>query len=198
MKELIEMLSNLDFWITLLEKVQFVGAVVPIMLAFIEAVFPILPMVGIITFNVAVYGAVWGFLYTWIGSCAGCIFMFTIFRKIGKKLLKNKKKNGGRIAKANGWITKLKPEAIFVLLLFPFTPSSVVNTVAGLSDFDSRNYIIELCFAKCGMLGVLAFIGSSILTINEHLGKAVVAIILLIILFLLSKLITEKLSGRSK
>lgn len=198
MKELIEMLSNLEFWIDLFEKVQIVGAVVPIMLAFVEALLPILPMVGIITFNVAAYGAVWGFLYTWIGSCAGCIVVFTLFRKIGKKRLKNKKESGGKIAKANGWITKLKPEAIFVLLLFPFTPSSVVNTVVGLSDFDSKVYITELCFAKLGMLGVLAFIGSSILSIHEHPWKAVLGIVLLIILFWLSKIVTKKVSSSVK
>ena len=60
-------LFTLEFWQNLLESYKTFGPVAPIALAFLEAIFPPLPMVAIVLANVAAYGVKLGFLYSGIG-----------------------------------------------------------------------------------------------------------------------------------
>lgn len=73
---LIQQLTSLDFWEKALDSFQALGPVVPVVLAALESIIPPLPLVAIVTLNIAGHGAILGFLYSWIGTCLGCTIMF--------------------------------------------------------------------------------------------------------------------------
>ncbi len=80
--QLLEQMGTIAFWEGLLQSFQALGPVVPIALAAIESLVPVLPLVGIVTVNVAAHGPLFGFLYSWIGTCVGCYLMFFLFRRL--------------------------------------------------------------------------------------------------------------------
>ena len=54
-----------------------------------------------------------------------------------------------KIKKARNWVNgKLKWQALFFIIIMPFTPSCFVNFAIGLSDFDEKLYIKVMVTAK--------------------------------------------------
>ena len=66
-----------------------------ILLPFIEAFLPFLPLIVLVMGNSATYGLWWGFLLSWIGVCLGSVTVFWIVRKLGGKLGLLIQKNAG-------------------------------------------------------------------------------------------------------
>ncbi len=192
-QEWIAKLSNPDYWKYLLDQFHLLGPLVPVMLAFGEAFLPFLPLIGIITLNISAYGNVMGFFLTWAGSCLGCAVTFHIWRLVGKKFFDKYKTQGGRFEKANKWVSKMKPGVVFTLLLMPFTPSSFVNFVVGLSDFEGVSYMAIMMTAKFGMLMSLALFGDSLVNVGKHPARAVLVAVFMIGLYFASKKLTKKM-----
>ena len=76
-------LKQVESW---LQEYSSLGLLPGILLSFIEAFLPILPLIVIVMGNAAAYGLWWGFLFSWIGVCAGAITVFWLARKLGGKL----------------------------------------------------------------------------------------------------------------
>lgn len=191
-KEWIKLLGSLDFWIQFIEAFRDFGPVAPIFLAMIESLIPALPLVAIITFNITAYGTVLGFLYSWIGSMLGCLLVFSFFRFVVKKYLSKWIAHHHTIQKGLAWVAKVNCKVLFIIALFPFTPSSFLNIIFGLSDFDIQLYFKILMLAKIGMIFSLSLFGSSVVLSFENPFYIIVAIIILLILYLLSKYFTKK------
>ena len=136
---------------------------------------------------------VMGFFLTWAGSCLGCAVTFHIWRLVGKKFFDKYKTQGGRFEKANKWVSKMKPGVVFTLLLMPFTPSSFVNFVVGLSDFEGVSYMAIMMTAKFGMLMSLALFGDSLVDVGKHPARAVLVAVFMIGLYFASKKLTKKM-----
>lgn len=191
-KEWIKLLSSLDFWLQFIELFRDFGPVAPIFLAMIEGLIPALPLVAIVTFNITAHGLVLGFLYSWIGSVLGCFIVFTFFRFIVKKYLSKWIKNHHRIQKGLAWVASVNYKILFILALLPFTPSSFLNIVFGLSDFDLRLYFKTIMLAKIGMIISLSLFGSSVVYSFENPYFLILAALILLLLYLLSKYFTSK------
>ena len=56
-----------------LQQYSNLGPLPGILLPFCEAFFPFLPLVVFVMGNAAAYGLWWGFLFSWIGVCAGAV-----------------------------------------------------------------------------------------------------------------------------
>lgn len=69
-----------------LQQYSQLGPIPGILLPFIEAFLPILPLIVLVMGNSAAYGLWWGFFLSWIGVCLGSITVFWIVRKLGGKL----------------------------------------------------------------------------------------------------------------
>ena len=185
------LLTSLDFWIQFLNQFIDLGPLAPILLALIESLIPALPLFAIVTFNITAYGPVLGFLYSWIGSTLGSILVFCFFRYFVKRYLSEwiaRKKN---LSKALAWVANRNAKTLFLMAMLPFTPSSFLNMAFGLSDFDTYTFIITLSVAKLLMMGGLAFFGNSLLLSLENPGYLILAIIIMLVLYLLSRIIRK-------
>lgn len=185
-------MTTLEFWQQCLESFQILGPLVPILLAAIESFIPALPLVAIVALNVAAHGPIFGFLYSWIGTCVGCTCVFLFFRKVVRRAFFRLENKSPKVKKAREWVNRFNPAALFVLAMMPFTPSAFVNFAFGVSDFDGRRYLKTIYGAKALMIGLLALFGQSVVEAMENPWYIILACLLLLVLWYVSKKVREK------
>ena len=74
----------------------------------------------------------------------------------------------------------------------PFTPSCFVNFAIGLSDFDEKLYIKVMVTAKIIMLIFLSLFGQSVVQAIKNPAFLLLAGVLALVLWLISKYISKK------
>lgn len=190
--EIIRQINTVDFWKDLFYKFQIMGPVAPILLAATESLIPALPLIAIVTLNVAAHGPLLGFLYSWIGACLGSTLVFLFYRKVFKRLVLRVANRFPKVEKAREWVSTIRSGALFLILIMPFTPSSFVNFAFGVSDFDEKKYIKIMVVAKVVMLTLLSLFGSSMVQALHEPKYMVLAIILIIVFYVLSKYIIKR------
>ncbi|MET0785208.1 MAG: TVP38/TMEM64 family protein, partial [Paenisporosarcina sp.] len=85
---------------------------------------------------------------------------------------------------------------LFLLLCFPFTPSALVNLVAGLSDIKKKNYLWTLLSGKFVMILTISFIGYDIRAlITQPIRTAIVGAVIFL-LWIVGKQIERRLNAR--
>src|SRR5699024_8445183 len=75
----------LEYILDFLEKYKYLVPLPGILLSFIEAFFPFLPLFVFVLVNGAAYGLLKGFLYSWIAASLGSIYVSNIVRRLGQK-----------------------------------------------------------------------------------------------------------------
>lgn len=143
----------------LLQKYSSLGPVPGILLSFVEAFLPFLPLIVIVMGNAAAYGLWLGFLFSWIGVCAGAIAVFWLARKLGGKLGIYIQKRMPGTQRFFHWIEEKGFTPIFILYCFPFTPSALINVASGISTVSMSTFIIAVMAGKSVMIFMVAFIG---------------------------------------
>lgn len=191
--KLFHQMGTIEFWEHLLESFQALGPLIPILLAALESVIPVLPLVGIVTVNVAAHGPLMGFIYSWVGTCLGCFAMFFIFRRLFTGWADRMASKHKRIAQARNWVSRMRPTGLFLILILPFTPSSFVNFAFGISQFDAKKYLITLPLAKLFMIGSLTAFGQSVrMALKNNPLYLILAVALLAVLYVASKFVSKK------
>lgn len=177
----------------LFEHFRALGFIIAILLPFIEAFLPVLPIALFAVVNANSYGVLLGFLYTYIGATLGAYFVFLLVRKYGQHRFLRHLNKHPHTTKLIQRIDEKGALPLFILLCFPFTPSSVVNVVAGLSTLSKRSYMIAVIFGKMVMLFLLSYIGSDVYSFVKYPEKSIIVLIILLILWLLGKLYENRL-----
>ena len=190
--ESIKIVGTVEFWEELFHSFRILGPLAPILLAMVEAFIPALPLIAIVTLNVAAHGGILGFVYSWLGSVGGSILFYLLCRKLFKGFILKIAGKHPSVMKARNWVNRINKKALFVIITMPFTPSCFVNFAMGVSDFDSKTYIKIMATAKLVMLCLLAVFGQSVVQAFENPVFIAVAIILVIVLYLASKYIIKK------
>ncbi|GAB6931231.1 VTT domain-containing protein [Paenibacillus sp. JCM 10914] len=142
-----------------LQQYSRLGPLPGILLPFIEAFLPVLPLIVLVMGNSAAYGLWWGFLFSWIGVCLGSITVFWIVRKLGGNLGVHIQRRIPGSKRFFHWIEEKGFTPIFILYCFPFTPSSLVNIASGLSTVSGSTFMIAVMAGKSVMIFMVAFIG---------------------------------------
>lgn len=187
-----------DYVIEILDKYEKLGPIPGILLPFIEAFLPFLPLFAFVMANSAAYGLLKGFLYSWVGSSLGSIAVFFIIRKFGNKKLLMKIKKNRQVIHVTSWVERHGFGPLFLLLCFPFSPSSIINVVAGLSNVSKQQFILAVLLGKSVMIFSIAYIGSSIFEFAKNPVKTIIITICIIIFWGLGKLLEKKLIKRSE
>lgn len=187
-----------DYVIEILDKYEKLGPIPGILLPFIEAFLPFLPLFAFVMANSAAYGLLKGFLYSWLGSSLGSIAVFFIIRKFDNKKLLMKIKNNRQVIHVTSWVERHGFGPLFLLLCFPFSPSSIINVVAGLSNVSKQQFILAVLLGKSVMIFSIAYIGSSIFEFAKNPVKTIIITICIIIFWGLGKLLEKKLIKRSE
>ncbi len=154
-------LTKLDFWKSLLFQYQNTSFWVPIVLSALESIVPPLPMIGIVTLNIAACGLLQGVLFSWIGTCLGCSIVFWGVRIISVQMKHRHVKVFKKLQKIENWVNNTSVLPLFLLIMMPFTPSALMNFAFGISDYPPRKYLITLYISKICMITALAIFGHS-------------------------------------
>lgn len=182
-----------QYVLTLLEKYEQLGFLPGIALPFIESFLPFLPLIVFVLANGAAYGLVKGFLLSWMGTCIGMIVVFLLIRKFGSKPFFLKIKADRRVEKITTWVDRNGFTPLFFLLCFPFSPSSIINIVAGLSKVSVQQFVLAVLFGKAVMIFSITYIGTSIIEFARHPIKTIIIICCISLFWMFGSYLEKKL-----
>ena len=185
-------LFSLGFWMDLFSRFQGMGPLAPFLLAAMESFLPPLPLVAIVTLNVAAHGAFAGFLYSWTGTCLGCTLVFLFVRFALRRFAARAAERHPAARRAREWVPTVSAPSLFVILMMPFTPSSLMNFAFGLSEYPPAKYLLTLYAAKLVMIGSLALFGQSAVRAAEDPRFVALSLLLAAGLYLVSRKVREK------
>lgn len=169
------------------------GIIIAFLLPFIEAFLPILPIALFAVVNVNTYGLFLGFIITWLGAFCGGFLVFLIVRKYGQHRFLKRLSKHPHTLKFIRRVDERGVMPLFILLCFPFTPSSLVNIVAALSTIDIKRYLVAVLCGKAVMLFMLSFIGNDIYSFVREPKKSIIVAIALFILWAIGKFLEQRI-----
>ncbi|WP_419883384.1 TVP38/TMEM64 family protein [Peribacillus sp. B-H-3] len=189
---------TLDYILELMQKYKSFGPIPGILLPMLEAFLPFLPLFVFVFANASAFGLWFGFLFSWIGAITGALLVFWIFRKYGqRKALKFLHKHK-QVQKLMNWVDRHGFGPLFLLLCFPFTPSAVVNIVAGLSRVKPMQYILAVLGGKMVMIFTISFVGYDLKSLIHKPVRTVIVFLVIFILWYAGKLIEGRLNKSMK
>ena len=180
----------------IIEKYRSFGPLPSILLPMLEAFLPFLPLFLFVMASANAFGLGWGFLFSWIGASTGALFVFLLVRRYGHlrffRFLQRKK----QVQSLMTWVEKHGFGPLFLLLCFPFTPSAIVNIVAGISRISVYQYMLAVLAGKAVMIFIMSFIGYDIISLIKQPIRTAIALVLIAILWYVGKIIEVKLKEK--
>ncbi|WP_080874100.1 TVP38/TMEM64 family protein [Oceanobacillus timonensis] len=186
-----------EFILQLLEQYEGLGPLPGIALPFFEAFLPFLPLIVFVLGNAAAYGLLEGFLYSWIGASIGAILVFLLIRRLGNTRLLKWIRNNKQVSKITNWVERHGFGPLFLLLCFPFSPSAVINVVAGLSKISIYPFILAVFLGKTVMIFSISYIGSSIMEFAQNPIRTIVVGIGIVIFWMFGKYLEKRLQKKA-
>ncbi|ALS30120.1 hypothetical protein IJ21_47580 [Paenibacillus sp. 32O-W] len=135
-----------------LESYSDFGPLPGLLLTYIESFFPFLPLLLIVAANANIYGLWLGFLLSWIGVSAGAASVFWVARLLGGKIGTRLQRRYPKMKGFFNWIETKGFTPLFLLSCFPFSPSSLINIVSGLSTIPFPTFLIAVALGKAVMI----------------------------------------------
>ncbi|MEK3887432.1 TVP38/TMEM64 family protein [Bacillus sp. FSL K6-3431] len=182
----------------LIEKYRSFGPLPSILLPMLEAFLPFLPLFLFVMASANAFGLGWGFLFSWIGASTGALFVFILVRRYGDtrffRFLQRKEK----VQSLMTWVEKHGFGPLFLLLCFPFTPSAIVNIVAGISRISIYQYMLAVLAGKAVMIFIMSFIGYDVVSLIKQPIRTGIALGIIAILWYVGKHIESKLKEKAQ
>lgn len=153
----------------------------------IQNTLTIIPLFLVITLNNTLFGYFIGFIWSWLTSIIAAVLVFIGIR-YGFK--------GKVMEKVNPKLfNKLEQKGIFVLIqvrIFPFVPSNIVNTVAGLSTIQFKQFLLGTAIGNASYFFALSLVQKGFLSgiWNEYL--LVLIVLLSIVSYYLFKMLYRR------
>lgn len=182
----------------LLNDYESLGPIPGILLPFIEAFLPFLPLIVFVLVNGAAYGPLEGFLWSWLGTSLGAIMVFLLIRKLGNKRMLRAVRHNKQVRKVTNWLERHGFGPLFLLMCFPFSPSSVINVVSGLSKISTQQFILAVFLGKSVMIFSIAYIGSSLTEFATNPFKTISVGIGAILFWIFGKRLEKRIQKRSE
>jgi uncharacterized membrane protein YdjX (TVP38/TMEM64 family) len=192
--ELIKAWFTLENIMDLIEKYRSFGPLPGILLPLLEAFFPFLPLFLFVMANASAFGLWLGFLFSWIGASGGALIVFLLVRKFGQKRILNFLKKHPQVQKLMVWVENHGFGPLFLLLCFPFTPSAVVNIVAGLSKISIAQYMLAVLTGKVVMIFTISFVGYDIHSLITQPVRTAIVGFVIVLLWYIGKRIEARLN----
>lgn len=149
----------IDYVINIMGNFGFISG---FLLIILESMIPVLPLAVFIALNIMTFGALFGFILSWIATITGCMISFFLSRKLKNKF-ENKYTNNENIKKIKKNINKISYSNLVIILALPFTPAFAINIAAGLTNIDYKKYFSALVIGKLPMVYFWGFIGKGLL-----------------------------------
>ncbi len=178
----------------LIQEYRSLGPLPGILLTVLEAFLPFLPLFLFVMANASAFGLWLGFLYSWLGSCIGALLVFSLVRKYGQKRLLAFLLRHPKVYRLMDWVEQHGFGPLFLMLCFPFTPSALVNIVAGLSRLSVAQYILAVGIGKMVMIFTISFIGYDIRSLITQPYRTIIVLVIIFILWYVGKRIEVRLN----
>jgi uncharacterized membrane protein YdjX (TVP38/TMEM64 family) len=177
----------------LLDEYADLGPIPGILLPMIEAILPIFPLVLFVMANAAAFGLWKGFIISWIGATLGALIVFFVIRRLGRQRFFNFLTKHHKVKKLINWIERHGFGFIFLMLCFPFSPSSLINVVAGLSRVSTQQFILAVLLGKLVMIFTISFIGYDLKSLIHQPFKTIFVFLLMFLLWYIGKQIEKRI-----
>lgn len=178
------------------EQYEALGPLAGFLPPFIEAFLPFLPLVAFIIANASAFGFWYGFLLSWSGTVAGSYAVFLLIRKYGRNRFLRFITRSERVRKLIRWVERNGFGPLFILICFPFTPSALVNLVAGLSNMHKRNYLYVLMLGKLVMIMMITYIGHDLKALFTQPVRTLIMFLVIFLLWLVGKWFETRLTKK--
>ncbi len=194
--DMLKDLFTLENIMDVIDKYRSFGPLPGILLPMLEAFLPFLPLVVFVMANASAFGLWLGFLFSWVGASLGALLVFLLVRRYGHGRLFGVLRRNRQVKRLTTWVDRHGFGPLFLLLCFPFTPSALVNIVAGLSKISIAQYMLAVLTGKMVMIFTISFIGYDIISlVKQPLRTAIVAGVIFI-LWLVGKQVEIRLNKK--
>lgn len=192
--ELLKEWFTLDNIMNLIAQYRSFGPLPGILLPMVEAFLPFMPLVLLVMANANAFGLWLGFLYSWIGASVGAYLVFLLIRKFGQRRFLSFLKRQPKVQKLMNWVERHGFGPLFLLLCFPFTPSALVNIVAGLSKISYAQYMLAILAGKMVMIFTVSFVGHDIRSLITQPERTAIVAVIIFVLWLVGKRIENRIT----
>ncbi|MCQ6265446.1 TVP38/TMEM64 family protein [Fictibacillus sp. WQ 8-8] len=176
-----------------LEQYRDLGFLPGVLLPLLEAIIPVLPLFIIVAGNAAAYGFWMGALFSWLGAVIGSLIVFFLVRKLGQQRFLHFITKHHKIEKLLGWMERRGFGTLFLIYCFPFTPSALINVIAGLSRINQKTFILSVALGKLVMIAIISFIGYDFLDVIKNPLKLGLAVFGIFVLWLGGKVVESRM-----
>lgn len=172
------------------------GPFIGFLLPFLESFLPFLPLFVFVFANATAYGLWLGFLLSWGGAVAGSYTVFLLIRKFGQARFMNFMTRHQKVERLIHWVERNGFGPLFLLLCFPFTPSALVNLVAGLSNISRHYYLLTLMAGKFVMVFTISYVGYDIRALFTQPVRTAIVVAVIVLLYVIGKILEKRLNKR--
>lgn len=181
----------------LLQSYESLGPLPGVLLPFIEAFLSFLPLVVFVLANSASYGLLEGFLLSWVGASVGSICVFLIVRRLEDKRFFRYIRRNKQVQKVTGWLEKHGFGPLFLLMCFPFSPSSIINIVAGMSKVSFQQFTLAVLLGKTVMIFTISYVGASIMEFAKNPVKTIIVGSCILLFWIIGKFVEKRLQKKA-
>lgn len=178
------------------EQYRAFGPLIGLFFPFIESFLPFLPLVAFVIANASAFGLWYGFLLSWVGTSLGSYAVFLVIRKFGHSKLLSSITKKKRVQQLIHWVEQNGFGPLFLFICFPFTPSALVNLVAGLSNIKKKHYFFTLLAGKFVMIFTMSFIGHDLKSLFTKPYRTAIVIIVIFLLWIVGKRLEVRLNKK--
>lgn len=188
-------LSQLEEWFDAFRQFGYIPGFI---MLYLRAIVPVLPLTLYVVLLIHAYGLFPGIIISWLGIVSGTFTVFLICKKFVNTIRMKKLKSRKSVQRLISFIDRQGLIPLFVLLCFPFTPNTLINIIASLSHIKIKYYFFVLVISKLISITILGVMGKEISTIFTNPLRALIMIVLLVVLWFISKKVEKHFMGSTK
>ncbi|MCG1815591.1 TVP38/TMEM64 family protein [Staphylococcus epidermidis] len=188
-------LSQLEEWFDAFRQFGYIPGFI---MLYLRAIVPVLPLTLYVVLLIHAYGLFPGIIISWLGIVSGTFTVFLICKKFVNTIRMKKLKSRKSVQRLISFIDRRGLIPLFVLLCFPFTPNTLINIIASLSHIKIKYYFFVLVISKLISITILGVMGKEIFTIFTNPLRALIMIVLLVVLWFISKKVEKHFMGSTK
>lgn len=188
-------LSQLEEWFDAFRQFGYIPGFI---MLYLRAIVPVLPLTLYVVLLIHAYGLFPGIITSWLGIVSGTFTVFLICKKFVNTIRMKKLKSRKSVQRLISFIDRQGLIPLFVLLCFPFTPNTLINIIASLSHIKIKYYFFVLVISKLISITILGVMGKEIFTIFTNPLRALIMIVLLVVLWFISKKVEKYFMGSTK
>lgn len=188
-------LSQLEEWFDAFRQFGYIPGFI---MLYLRAIVPVLPLTLYVVLLIHAYGLFPGIIISWLGIVSGTFTVFLICKKFVNTIRMKKLKSRKSVQRLISFIDRQGLIPLFIILCFPFTPNTLINIIASLSHIKIKYYFLVLVISKLISITILGVMGKEIFTIFTNPLRALIMIVLLVVLWFISKKVEKYFMGSTK